>query len=339
MKRAALILFSSLLLLTACLKAGKYETTYILKPSVQTQSVDAAVPLPGVAAYAYEVDSLDWGIASYDDAVAGILTHKREPGRRLTEPLAVAVPYAPAGDEVADEAAAGAANTASWLQFPFGRNACMVVAVDPSTRLYGYTMQQPALNLPKIYISVVFQPWREGSSYKNGNWSFYNDFYMPPTVLKSYFRPSWQAGEGDEEMLFTSSQLKAYAFVADTTDWYIASYDDAAAGRILRKQGTEERTTPNFQAYYEGDSGLFGMEVTATPLLAVAVDRVNRIYAYTKLVPDLGGEPPVWPLVFRPWRQLRRWEEAGWQFVDESVSETPGSAEPQPEEPQTDEEP
>ncbi len=80
------------LLFVSCLKEGKFETTYILKPSVQYQSVDPAEPLAGVVAYAYEVDTLDWGVASYDDATAGIITRKDDPSQRLTEPADIAVP-------------------------------------------------------------------------------------------------------------------------------------------------------------------------------------------------------------------------------------------------------
>lgn len=308
---------SAALSLASCLKEGKYETTYILNPKIQLQSVDTAEPLEGVIAYAYDVDSLDWGIASYADAAAGILTRKNDPAQRLTEPDVIATPYDGGASTAPDAGNTGANGTQGWLQMPFGKTARMVVAVDPSTRLYGYTMQQPLLNLPQLYVSVEFQPWKEGFAYKNGAWSFYNEFYTPPTILKAYYRPALQAEEGADEQPFVSTQIKAYAYVADTTDWYIASYDDAVAGKITRKESTEIRTTPNFQAYYESDSGLYGMEVTATPLMAVVVDRVNRIYAYTKLVPDLDGESPTWPVVFRPWRALWKYEEGDWQMVDE----------------------
>lgn len=315
MKRAIFyLLLLAAWLPVSCLKEGKYDTTYVLKPSVQTQSVDPAEPLGGVIAYAYDVDTLDWGIASYADAAVGVITHKDDPAQRLTEPASIATPYdgtagTPEGAETGP--------TAGWLQMPLGKSPRMVVVVDPATRLYGYTMQQPQLNLPQLYVSVIFQPWKEGFSYKMGNWSFYNEFYTPPIVLKAYYRPTWQSEENGDEQAFTSSQIKAYAYVADTTDWYIASYDDAVLGRIKRKDDTEERTTPNFQAYYESGSGLYGMEVTATPLMAVVVDRVDRIYAYTKLEPDLEGDSPMWPVVFRPWRALWRYGEGDWQMVDE----------------------
>lgn len=312
------------LLPVSCLKEGKFETTYILKPSVQYQSVDADEPLEGVVAYAYEVDTLDWGIASYDDAAAGIITRKNDPSQRLTEPADIAVPYdGTAGTEGVEEGGEEAAGMSGWLQMPLGRVPRMIVAVDPATRLYGYTMQQPLLNLPKLYVSVAFLPWKEGHAYKNGAWSFYNDFYTPPTVLKAYYEPAWQAEAEGEASAFTSSQVKAYAYVADTTDWYIASYDDAVAGRITRKDASEERTTPNFQAYYESDSGLWGMEVTATPLMAVVVDRLNRIYAYTKLAPNLQGPSPIWPVVFRPWRTEWKYEENDWCMVDDRHAPEP----------------
>lgn len=326
MKRCLHILIVlSALLLVGCLKEGRYDTTYILRPQVQTQSVGTAEPLAGVIAYAYDADTLDWGIASYADAAAGIITRKDDPTRQLTEPTVRAVPYdgtlgipeSPDGDP------APTVDVTTWLQMPFGKTARMVVAVDPTNRLYGYTMQQPLLNLPRLYVPVTFQTWKEGNAYKNGAWSFYNKFYTPPVVLKAYCRPTLQAEEGSEETAFTSSsQIKAYAYVADTTDWHIASYADAMSGTITRKEGTETRTTPNFTAYYEGGSGLWGMEVTDTPLMVVVVDRQNRIYAYTKFVPDLAGASPTWPVVFRPWRPERRYEESGWQLVNENPDST-----------------
>ena len=311
----------SALALASCIKEGRYDTTYILRPQVQSQSVDAAEPLAGVIAYAYNVDTLDWGIASYADAEAGIVTRKDDPTRRLTEPAVRAVPYN--GTLGIPESSDGepTVDVSTWLQMPFGRSACMVVAVDPANRLYGYTMQRSQPNLPRLYVSVVFQTWREGTSYKTGAGSFYNEFYTPPTILKTYFRPILQTEDEGEETAFTSQQIRAYAYVADTTEWRVASYADAAAGVITRKDDSESRTTPNFTAYYEGGSGLWGMSVTDTPLMAVVVDRQNRIYAYTKFVPDLTGASPTWPVVFRPWRTEQRYEENGWQLVNETESD------------------
>lgn len=88
-----ILVVSAALSFVSCLKEGKYDTTYILRPQVQTQSVDTAEPLAGVVAYAYDVDTLDWGVASYADAAAGIITRKDDPTQQLTEPAVRAVPY------------------------------------------------------------------------------------------------------------------------------------------------------------------------------------------------------------------------------------------------------
>ncbi len=37
------------------------------------------------------------------------------------------------------------------------------------------------VNLPNLYVSLIFKPWK-GFSYKEGNWSFYNEFYAPPST-------------------------------------------------------------------------------------------------------------------------------------------------------------
>lgn len=325
--RAIRLLLGTAALLPGCSKDPSYDTNYILKPLVQTMSVDTPEPLEGVVAYTYPVDTTLWGIRSYEDALLGIITHKEDPAQQMTSPAAVAEPYDHTVEETPETEPFA---STGWLQMPIGAPIQMIVAVDTANRLYAYTVQESLLNLPRLYVSLVFKPWKEGNSWKEGNWSFYNEFYEPPTVLKTYLSPKLQAEEGGEETDPAASAFKAYAYVADTTEWYIASYDDALAGKITMKEdASQTRTTPNFQAYRE-DSGLYGMSVTATPLMVVAVDRTNRIYAYSKQVPDLTGAEPQWNVVFRPWRTERITVEEGWRYVDERYGneeeETPPSA-------------
>lgn len=320
MKTRLFALMGCALLLAGCFKDTSYETTYVLKPLVQPASVDPVQPLEGVVAYTYAVDTLLWGIASYDDALAGVITLKGDPTQQMTTPVAVATPY---------EAIEG---TVGWLQMPVGEPFQMIVAVDPASRLYGYTVQQQVLNLPELFVSVIFKPWKEGYSFKEGNWSFYNDFYEPPVVLKTYIAPKLQETEDGPESDPTASQIKAYAYAADTTQWYIASYEDARDFRITRKDDpAETRTQPNFQAYRE-DSGLYGMEVTSTPLMVVVVDQTNRLYAYSKQEVDLSGPEVTLPVVFRLWSPTWITVENGWRVVNDALrpEETP-----EPETPET----
>ncbi|WP_418982332.1 hypothetical protein [Alistipes sp.] len=320
MKTRILALLGCAALLAGCFKDTSYDTTYVLKPLVQPNSVDPVQPLEGVQAYTYAVDTLLWGISSYEDALAGVITLKGDPSQQMTTPAAVAVPY---------DAIEGAVG---WLQMPVGEPFQMIVAVDPASRIYGYTVQPQILNLPELFVSLVFKPWKEGFSYKDGNWSFYNDFYVPPVTLKTYIAPKLQQTEGGPESDPVSSQVKAYAYAADTTQWYIASYEDARDFRITLKDDPKQtRTQPNFRAYHE-DSGLYGMDVTSTPLMVVVVDLENQLYAYSKQEVELSGPEVTFPVVFRLWSKEWITVENGWRVVNDALRPEQN---PEPETPVT----
>ncbi len=70
----------------------------------------------------------------------------------------------------------------------------MVVVVDRTNRLYGYTMQSFSQNMPEMYVSLVFQPWKKSNAFKNGTWWMFNDFYIPDVVCR--LNPSVQSEEG-----------------------------------------------------------------------------------------------------------------------------------------------
>lgn len=125
-----------------------------------------------------------------------------------------------------------------WVQMPLSAETQMVVAVDPVNRVYAYTQQELDVNLPNLYVSLIFKPWK-GFSYKEGNWSFYNEFYAPPVYLDCLIDPSVQLAEGGETSEIAN--VKAYAYAADTTAFYIASYDDAVSASSRRKPPASPR--------------------------------------------------------------------------------------------------
>ena len=195
----------------------------------------------------------------------------------------------------------------------------MVVAVDTEHRLYAYTQQELEVNLPNLYVSLPFRVWKEGNSYKDGNWSYYNEFYTPPVYVDCYVDPYVQATEGGEQTRI--SKLEVYAYAADTTAWYIATYDDAVNGKITSKTDPEDtRTIPSFQAYVDGDTGLYKMSVSSGQLMVVVADRSDQMYAYTQQSVDLEtAESVTFPtLVFQPWQTLwiDKTDTGGWTIVN-----------------------
>lgn len=303
-----LFAFAAALLLWGCFKDVSYKTTYILKPLSQQQSGDVTLPVEGAQAFAYQVDTAEWTVASYADALSGVVTRKDDPSQRMTSPSSIAVPSEEGGD-------------GNWLQMPLSRESQMVVVVDPASRLYAYTQQKLAQNLSRTYVSILFKIWKEGLSYQDGKWSFYNEFFQPKVTLPCYVVPQAQYEEAGE--LGQIALAKAYAYAADTTEWYIASYQDAVSGVITSKRdNTVRRDNPTFPAYKESDKNSYKMDVSGTPdapltLMVVAVDQSDGMYAYTKTEVDLAGDSRTFDIVFRPWFETWIAEENGWTVVDE----------------------
>ena len=114
-------------------------------------------------AYAFDADTSIYTVASYEDALNGVITVKGRPSDRVTSPVATSEPYAQDG-------------TTGWIRLSLTLPTQMILAVDPTHRLYAYTQQEVEVNLPNLYVSLPFKTWKEGNSYKDGNWSYYNEY-------------------------------------------------------------------------------------------------------------------------------------------------------------------
>ena len=62
---------------TGCFKSIGYETFYVLRPWAQEGTVKTPIPREDMLAYAFDADTTEWSVLSYEDAVAGIITSRR----------------------------------------------------------------------------------------------------------------------------------------------------------------------------------------------------------------------------------------------------------------------
>ena len=319
MKRAIqIVCVATARLLTGCFKEVGYKTNYVVKPYSEVKQGDRT-PLEGVQAFAYEVDTVEWTIASYDDALQGIITRKGNPNEQLTSPVAVATPST-------HESAQG------WVEMPLKSPSQMVVVVDTEHQLYAYTQQHLEVNVPTLYVSLLFKVWKEGNSYAEGGtntkWSFYNAFYRPPTTRVLNFALQVEGAAGEEPTPLSSSKGITYAYMADTTQWRLASYDDARLGVITSKSNpTEQRAAPHFKGYYQSEAGLYEMSLKSSEeslqLMLVAVDTEHKLYAYTQQTVAMVGDPITYTLLFQPWQEQWTQRVEEWVFVDESHAPQP----------------
>ena len=294
------------LLCTGCLKDEEGANRYLIKPLAQYTSGDTGEAIGDFVAYSFAADTTDWGVASYEDAVQGLLTKKQGASTQATTPpmiFGTSELFTSEGE-------------ADRYNLPLPETTTMILAVDRQNKLYGYTKQEFKPGIGSLYVTLIFKPWKESRAFKEGMWSFYNNFYAPLPKLTTYIRATAQSVEGgsEEESI---ANMKIYAFAADTTLWAIRSYDDAVGGVITSKNGpTQVRTTPEYNAYELNEPSTYSMVVDRSPLMLVAVDRTHRRYAYTKQEVDLTDDSPTFSVLFRLWQQQWITHEAGWVVVD-----------------------
>ena len=147
---------------TGCFKSIGYETFYVLRPWAQEGTVKTPIPREDMLAYAFDADTTEWSVLSYEDAVAGIITSRRT-GEKL-RPIAQGEPYEIDGNE-------------NWLAMQLNGPRFLILAVDQSNRLYGFTEQAIGENLPQMHVSVTFYPKEKGKRFLKGKWIMCNDFY------------------------------------------------------------------------------------------------------------------------------------------------------------------
>lgn len=303
-------LVAATLLLTACFESVNDTTSVVIKPLSQATSGALNEPLTAVRAYAFEADTTDWMVRSWEDAIDGVLTSKSG-GEQLTTPYAVASAFTP------DEGVEGMDNRIVMSLPP---REMMMLVVDEQHRLYAYNNIETAEGMPSLYITLIFKPWKEMTAYKEG-WSFYNPFFTPKTELETFIDVTAQEAEGGP--LSTIASAKVYAFAADTTEWRIASYDDAAGGVLTSKLQTGvERDTPEYNGYQTNEKSIYRMVVDEPKLMIVVVDRTHERYAYTQQTVDLEGESPLFEVVFPLWEELWQSDRDGWHLVNPAYAPT-----------------
>lgn len=306
MKRAAIYLLT-VLMLTGCFKEESYDTTLILKPTVQRNSGSSFEPYTGVKAYAFDADTTLWAVLSYEDALKTTISLKGAPATKSSTPLATAEPYAYDG-------------TTGWLQMSVSTPSLMLLAVDEQTKVYAYTQVALGVNLPQLYVSLPFMPWKKGKRYKTGNWVFCNDFYVPAKTVEYFIAPLQQKLEAGDSTALTN--VKVYAYDVDTTSWRITTYNNALNGVVSFK--TDTTKTLNVPAYtaYDRD-GKQRMEVTGDTLMVVVVDKTNKLYGYTRKVVDVDIAPVTDSLVFHPWSNLYQGRQGIWNIVNDAKKPVP----------------
>ncbi len=166
---ALMAIFSvAIVVMSSCFKSKTTDTLLVLKVLLEEKSGSEKVLTDDVKVYGYEVENDDWYIASYDDALNGIITDSLAT-QKLTLPDLT-------GEKFEKEGL-----TQLYTAIPLTSSPTMVVVVCPSAKMFAYSFRTlDVVNMAETYITLLLHQWKsapytEGSENKGGLW-----YIFPP---------------------------------------------------------------------------------------------------------------------------------------------------------------
>ena len=154
------------IMLYGCFKSVTTNTTLIIKTLIEKESGGDDVAAKEVVAYTHYVSPGNWTVASYEDALQGIITDTVTLERRTT-PNVTAEPFE------------RESSTNSYMAMPLDQSPAMVVVVVPEVKMYAYTFRTlEAENLSQTYITLIFHSWKtkqypQGNKTKGSEWTVF----------------------------------------------------------------------------------------------------------------------------------------------------------------------
>jgi hypothetical protein len=150
-------------MLQGCFKDVVNYTDYRICVYDQSQSNGEFIHSPELESYAFYVDTTEWTVKSYEDAVARRITNKLT-GETKTTP---------------DAEGTFAAEEEYQVTVRLESEISMLVIVNPTLQLYAYRKYKLPENLPVVDTKLYMASWRP--THPASGWLIKNEFYVPPT--------------------------------------------------------------------------------------------------------------------------------------------------------------
>lgn len=149
-------------LLQGCFKDVVSYTDYRICAYDQSVSNGEVTRSTELEAYAFYVDTTEWTVKSYEDAIARRITNKTT-GETKTTP---------------DSEGTFAAEEEYQVTVRLESEISMLVLVNPTLKLYAYRKYKLPVNLPVVDTKLYMASWRP--SHPSSGWLIKNEFYTPP---------------------------------------------------------------------------------------------------------------------------------------------------------------
>lgn len=166
MKKGVIIIAT---LIFASMLCGCYEdvvnyTTYNTALYEQSYTNGPFTAVQNAEVYAFAVDTTEWKIASYEDAINHCITNK------LT------------GEKRNNPDAYGSFNPSQEYQSSIllEQKISMIITVLPESSIYAYRKYELPENLEKVDTKLYIATWRQ--SHNSAGWRIVNEGYTPPSA-------------------------------------------------------------------------------------------------------------------------------------------------------------
>lgn len=117
-------------------------------------------------------------------------------------------------------------------------------------------------------------------------------------------------------------EVFSYAYYVDTTQWRIASWEDAEAARITNKETGETREMPDeIGEFMPGEDFPVSIFINKEISMLVVVNPAKKMYAYRKYTLPINLAKVDTKLYFASWKRSHM--ASGWQIVNPDFGKTP----------------
>ena len=147
---------------TGCFKSVVAYTRYTMAIYNQTEESGAYSRARDIESYAFYVDTTEWRVASYEDALNRTITNKTT-GEQLSVP-----------DVLGEFNSSKEYSMSMVLQ----QEISMIVVVNPELKLYAYRSYELPVNLESVLTKLYMCSWRR--TYTSSGWVVVNQFYVEP---------------------------------------------------------------------------------------------------------------------------------------------------------------
>ncbi|MCH5330408.1 MAG: hypothetical protein J1E04_05520 [Alistipes sp.] len=166
MKRTAILMIAAAaaMMLAGCFKKVSHDTVFIIQPNLQEESGQTLMPVAeGCEARAWFKRTAKWSVASYDDALANILTDTENGNTESAEPDALSEPWEDYG-------------VSGLLRIATESSSVLLVVLYPEERMFAWRVYKTAENLSPVNLKFQFRPWRykydaQSNAYRDGDWN------------------------------------------------------------------------------------------------------------------------------------------------------------------------